>query len=657
LLLFLEFFFIRWLGASIRILAYFSNFVLISCFLGFGLGCLLKRRRDMFRFVPPLTLLLIEIGYILRGSNLGNLFSSTEFIWGASRRPGWVWVIGGIFLLMAALFACMGQRVARSMDELRPLEGYTLNIAGSLSGTLLFSALAAFRTLPAVWFCVAGALTVWLLRIPAKSGLLAALFLLPACGLIIVQQRGAFWSPYYRVDVRPLPDSNGSFELDVNHNYHQFAWNLSNESIRRLPGLRPWREIYDFPYHIPGIPAKKALVLGAGSGNDVAGSLRSGVLEVVAVELDPVIFAQGDLHPEHPYRDRRVRAVIHDARHFLRHNPEKFDLIVLGWLDSHRIFSSLSNVRQDNFVYTVEAMREARNHLRPDGALVLNFYIAKPWLAAKIYRMLELAFGHAPVVFVHPSTQINDRLFLIRRDPGLPIPPSIPGFVNVSEEVRQSAAVIPPTDDWPFLYYESRFLSHEYGVVLAVIFLSTLFSMAVVLPRGDWMHRDLAAGFLMGIGFLLLETKNITALALIYGSTWQVTSVVLASVLVMILLGNLWVESGWAPGTSILWSLLFVSLAVALFFPTATLDFAVPRNTFLLTTAVSMTFLFASLLFARLFQGSPHPSRLLGFNVVGAVLGGLLEYGSLVWGLRALLWISVAVYGAACIFYPRLQVD
>jgi hypothetical protein len=42
--LFLELLMIRWISSEIRVFAFFKNFVLVACFLGFGLGCYLSRR-------------------------------------------------------------------------------------------------------------------------------------------------------------------------------------------------------------------------------------------------------------------------------------------------------------------------------------------------------------------------------------------------------------------------------------------------------------------------------------------------------------------------------------------------------------------------------------------------------------------------------------
>ncbi len=59
----------------------------------------------------------------------------------------------------------------------------------------------------------------------------------------------------------------------------------------------------------------------------------------------------------------RVTVIVDDARHFLRTTEDKFDLIVFGVLDSHTALSSFTNVRLDDYIYTVESMQDARNTL------------------------------------------------------------------------------------------------------------------------------------------------------------------------------------------------------------------------------------------------------------------------------------------------------
>jgi hypothetical protein len=93
--LFVEMLMIRWVSSEIRIFAYFKNFVLVACFLGFGLGCYLCRRRvQLMAMVAPLlvlTLILKSPIYVLRRSIAALpalLGASAEVhVWGVPALP------------------------------------------------------------------------------------------------------------------------------------------------------------------------------------------------------------------------------------------------------------------------------------------------------------------------------------------------------------------------------------------------------------------------------------------------------------------------------------------------------------------------------------------------------------------------------------------
>ncbi len=58
--LFLEMLMIRWISSEVRIFAYFKNLVLVACFLGFGLGCYLCRRRvQLIALIAPILVLTV----------------------------------------------------------------------------------------------------------------------------------------------------------------------------------------------------------------------------------------------------------------------------------------------------------------------------------------------------------------------------------------------------------------------------------------------------------------------------------------------------------------------------------------------------------------------------------------------------------------------
>lgn len=130
--------------------------------------------------------------------------------------------------------------------------------------------------------------------------------------------------------------------IGTNGMFYQYALNLSKENLAtpemttvvRNELLSHLRH-YNLPYKLK--EGKSVLILGAGSGNDVAAALRNGADHVDAVDIDPVILKLGDTrHPERPYDSPKVTQVCDDARD-LNRATSKYDLIIFKGLDSHTI--------------------------------------------------------------------------------------------------------------------------------------------------------------------------------------------------------------------------------------------------------------------------------------------------------------------------------
>ena len=101
--------------------------------------------------------------------------------------------------------------------------------------------------------------------------------------------------------------------------------------------------------HSGGSPFRDVLVIGAGSGNDVAHALRFGANRIDAVEIDPAIQDIGiHYHPDHPYQDARVTPHLDDGRHFLRTTEGKYDLVVYALVDSLIMHSGYANIRLES---------------------------------------------------------------------------------------------------------------------------------------------------------------------------------------------------------------------------------------------------------------------------------------------------------------------
>ena len=128
-------------------------------------------------------------------------------------------------------------------------------------------------------------------------------------------------------------------------------------------------------------------------GTDVAAAPRNGAGRITAVEIDPLVIRLGrQLHPEHPYDSPRVTTFVDDARSYVQNSSERYDLIVFSLLDSHTTTSHFSNIRIDNYVYTIEALRAARRLLNPDGVFIIKFQVQRQWIARRLNDIVLATF-------------------------------------------------------------------------------------------------------------------------------------------------------------------------------------------------------------------------------------------------------------------------
>lgn len=663
LALFLELAAIRWLNANLQVVAYFTNLVLIASFLGLGLGCLAARRRSLLPFAGP-SLLLLALLVLARGQ-LGFDDASVEDVAWTVRKTRLrqnvnpIPFILGAFALVAAVFVPIGQTLGRLFDEVRgrggggrdALRAYALDIAGSLCGVLAFALISLLGVGPAGWFAVAGGLVLVLLE--GRRARLAQVPFVAAAVLLVHATGGEDrWSPYYRVSTRPVwsADASGASELvahvvDVDGLRIQDALSFGPSLDRSM--FAPWRSYYRLPYHL--YAPRSVLVLGAGAGNDVVVALEAGASRVVAVEIDPAIADLGrTLHPHRPYLDPRVSVVVDDARAYLARTDERFDLVVMSALDSHRQLAGMANLRLESFVYTVEAFRALRRVVAEGGAFVLNLSSTRPWMGVRVDRSLREAWGEAPRVFRSRRSPFGSEAFVVGAAPR----PRADGRwpEDEVEEVppeREPSDTPLATDDWPHLYLKDRAVPVAYLGVLAAILAASALVVGLVLPRGSRRRFD-AHLFLLGCGFMLLETRSVTTLALLFGTTWYVNAIVIGAILLVILAANALVSSGRAPGIPLAYTLLAASLASAWLLPLEPLlEAPLAARVGLAALVVGTPIGFASLVFSTSFARAEDLDAGLGSNLLGVVLGGALEYSSTFLGLRALHVVAFLIYGAS----------
>ena len=158
LMLFVELVLIRWAGAYVVYLSYFSNFVLLGSFLGIGLGFLRAHKGAGPLHVGAVDPLAVFVGLVkvfpVADRSDGRRPRSTS---ARSRRTGlpiWV-VLPFVFLGVAAIMTMIAYGVAQRFRRFPALEAYRLDILGSIAGHRRRSRRSRyFRVPPIGWMLV-----------------------------------------------------------------------------------------------------------------------------------------------------------------------------------------------------------------------------------------------------------------------------------------------------------------------------------------------------------------------------------------------------------------------------------------------------------------------------------------------------------------------
>jgi hypothetical protein len=211
-------------------------------------------------------------------------------------------------------------------------------------------------------------------------------------------------------------------------------------------------------------------------------------------------------------------------------------------------------------------------------------------------------------------------------------------------------------DDRPFPYLASRSIPPFYLWMLGLVLAASVVLVRTVAGPLSTM-RPYADLFFMGAAFLLLETKNVVQFALLFGTTWAVNAAVFAGVLLSVLAAIEVARRVSIPRPVLLYPCLLATLAAAWLVPQeALLGLSlVPRFVAGVTIAFLPIFT-ANLIFAVRFKGVGSSTIAFGANLLGAMLGGALEYLALVAGFNALLVLVAALYGLALLTGRRYLV-
>src|SRR6266540_772017 len=709
-ILFFELACIRWFASSVIFLTFFTNIVLLACFLGMSVGLLATARQtELIRTVVPLWAIavILAMGILWTYNRFGLMIdvggqrSPQQIYFGTEYRPADpsqfvipIEVIAGLFfVLIGLMFVGLGQAMGRRFEAIpNRVAAYTTDISGSLAGIIVFAVASYFQTTPLLWFGVCLAVVFYLIRRPTLWQVLCALIgmcvitmsgystcndasirgcLSSALSVVTMGAYGTregtgvftFWSPYYRIRY-------DSEKGDINTN------NIGHQQMVLVRRTGP---AYLLPHQLNNAAGARqfedVLIIGAGSGNDVSAALQSGARRVDAVEIDPVIQAIGGRdHPEKPYDDPRVTVHLDDGRSFVRRTDRKYDLVVYALVDSLVLHSGYSSLRLESFLFTEDAFEDVRRVLKPGGVFAMYNYYRQGWVVGRLDKMAEKVFGNKPIVISMPyqkqitsaDSQRGHITFLLVGEKGAAVVEAIRGMLGGEvisgggpwrkrgvgmADVQTAGIDRLPTDDWPFLYLRQAAvpaLNVRGIVIIAILSAGLLLAFAPV--RTFRLNGQM---FFLGAGFMLLETKGVVHMALLFGSTWVVNSVVFAAILVMILFSNLFVLTCSLRRLWPFYALLTAALLVNALVPMSYfLSLPGAGKVLASCVVVFVPIFFGGVIFATAFRNSRQPDLDFGSNVAGVILGGVSEYVSLLLGFNHLLLIAVGFYLLSAMLRP-----
>jgi spermidine synthase len=690
--LFLELMFIRWISTEIRIFAYLQNTILVVCFLGLGLGCFTCRHPIKLRqiLLPMLLLTLIfaipfvrqKLCEITTGLSVLDDFVIWNYAIVKTKWQKIIYIILSLLImyflmvLIVDIFVPIGRILGRLMeDHPNTIWAYSVNVGGSLIGIWIFVFISMLYQPPITWFIIFGGLIAYFLNKTdenwkANLALLFIIILLSLPAGKSFTDLKTVWSPYQKLTLRKADNKKeiGEYIVNVNNTGYQVILDLRESNIPQkkhkfnseMFGLSQ----YDIPLLLHPNP-EKYLIVGSGTGNDVAGGLRHQVDEIVAVEIDPAIISMGrHYHPERPYSSSNVKVINDDARSFFATCKEKFDIITFGLLDSHTT-TAMTNARLDHYVYTKESILHAKSLLYDGGIFVLSFEAAKPFIADRMAKILRETFDHDPISFRIPITAYGwGGVIFISGDLDI-VKKQISKNERLASLIEKFQKDYPlnfsyktkiTTDDWPYIYLNKPNIPIIFYLLSALLFILLFrsynhWNAAGLISRLNKSHYHF---FFLGAAFLLLEVQNISKASVVLGSTWQVNAVIITGVLSMILLANFIAYKFPKIPIKFLYLLLIASCLGLFLIDLSRFAFlAYPTKALTIGILTTLPMLFSGIIFIRSFAIINGKDEALGANLIGALVGALLQSITFITGIKFLLLIVAGLYFFSYLTKPQ----
>ena len=394
------------------------------------------------------------------------------------------------------------------------------------------------------------------------------------------------WNSYSRI--------TSVINFDEHHLARLFIDSDAETSILRwdgdaasMPNARDWFRA--FPFRLADEP--RVLVIGPGGGTDVIMGICNGSPMVTAVEMNPLIIDavnQWGAQVGNLYSHPKVKLVMDEGRNFIQRTDEKFDVIMLGFVDSWASVSSGGLSLTENYLYTQNALEAYYDHLTDRGTLaIIRWPSDVPRLVSNSIHLLTqrgmsmadagkhvLAVsqwqpkGDEPVetVFMLTKSPLDsptvDKLLAGHQNPYIvcaadrpcaaPYDKLLNGQMTFEEYTNAFDKLATPVDDNHPFYFATekphgipRFVSYLFRLpILAVI------GFTVLLLAGSWLvgfrtpgPRTIVYFGSLGIGFIVCEIALMQKLILLLGHPIYTLVVILFTLLTASALGSLFART------------------------------------------------------------------------------------------------------------------
>jgi SAM-dependent methyltransferase len=142
-------------------------------------------------------------------------------------------------------------------------------------------------------------------------------------------------------------------------------------------------------------PPADVAVIGVGGGRDILSGLYFGAKRIRGIEINPAIFeVLTDKFADfsgHLDRQPGVSLVNAEARSYLNHSSDRYDLVQISLIDTWAATAAGGLTLTENRLYTVDAWDDFYRVLKPGGMLAVSRWYDPQNHRAEFYRLVAIA--------------------------------------------------------------------------------------------------------------------------------------------------------------------------------------------------------------------------------------------------------------------------